>query len=93
MIEELRFDLVQKCLIEEDRRCITLVRLVVHEEHRGIGVGTAVLQELKLQARKKGKTLRLVVDPQLDDTGRQRLVRFYRQRGFHLMSDGETMIY
>lgn len=91
-MEEIHYPGLQKCLIEEDAQCITLARLIVQEDQRGKGVGSAVLDLLRQRARKAGKTLRLTVDPQVDPTSHLNLVRYYKRRGFQLMSDGETMI-
>lgn len=92
-MEELHFEHVQKCLVDDVGNTLTLVRLIVMEEHRRKGVGTRVLQYIKQRARKRRQWVRLTVDPSVGDVERADLVRFYKRSGFRLCSDNETMIW
>lgn len=51
--------------------------LAVAKEYRGLGVGTEVLEHLKLH----GKNIIFEVDPQVDEVAKRR-VRFYKRLGF-----------
>ncbi len=64
------------CIVWDHGSHLELKRLIVEPEHRGLGIGTAVLTLLKGRGRK------IVLVPLADDGEQEDLERFYRRAGF-----------
>jgi len=58
--------------------------MATHRDHRGRGVGAAIIERLEQIARERG-TRHIVIN------ARQRAVPFYEKLGYTVISDGETL--
>lgn len=73
----------------ENRDEIRLAELAITPAFRGLGVGSAVIDTLKAQARHSHRPLRLHVEKYHLRQPR----RFYQRLGFHLIEDRQTHLF
>lgn len=80
-MDELHFEGVQKCQVEQDGCTLLLANLVVREGQRGQGVGTRVVERVKDLARRRGcRWLTVYPDPRSEQP--EALARFWKRHGF-----------
>ncbi len=68
----------------KDRNVWDLSKIIIPPEHRGQGVGSAVMQEIVSQADKDNATITLDPSTDFGASSKKRLIDFYSQFGFKL---------
>lgn len=80
---------VRKVLVETDGPYLTLLNIIIDPEHRRLGHGTYVINQVKHMARthkKRGIRLSVLpIGPAHEQVSHADLVRFYKQNGFQLL--------
>lgn len=75
---------VGRFIVTQDPRIVHLADIAVHRDHRGKGIGQAVINSTKAECVQSKRVLRLHVDP-LNPA-----IQFYSQLGFRVIEQNPT---